>query len=86
MKKIPMRMDALTRKRFMQSELSRFVERNGFLVFDSLGKMQGRGVYLRLDEEISLLLSHPKFASRLPHPLLEGELEKAKGGSIHEGN
>ena len=86
MKKIPMRMDALSRKRYKQSELTRFVEKNGFLVFDPLGTMQGRGTYLHLDEDALTLLAHPKFASRLPCPFKEGELEKALGGINHDGN
>ena len=51
MKKIPMRMDALSRKRYLRSELARFVKRDGFLVFDPEGTMSGRGTYLHLDEE-----------------------------------
>lgn len=81
-----MRMDALSRKRYPQSELVRFVERNGFLVFDSQGRMSGRGTYLHLDEETLALLAHPKFASRLPCPFQEGELEKTIGGIHHDGN
>lgn len=81
-----MRMDALSRKRYLQSELARFVKRNGFLVFDSTGTMPGRGIYLHIDEETLTLLAHSKFASRLPCPFQKGELEKAIGGINHDGN
>ena len=86
MKKIPMRMDALSRKRYLRSELARFVKRDGFLVFDPEGTMSGRGTYLHLYEESLALLAHSKFASRLPCPFQEGELEKAIGGIHHDGN
>ena len=44
------------------------------------------GKKTHLDEESLALLAHPKFASRLPCPFQEGELEKAIGGIHHDGN
>ena len=44
------------------------------------------GKKTHLDEESLALLAHSKFASRLPCPFQEGELEKAIGGIHHDGN
>ena len=46
MKIINERTDILTRKAYPREELSRFIAKEGTLVYDRTGKLPGRGVYL----------------------------------------
>lgn len=52
MKKIPMRMCAVTRERLPKNELIRVVKVDDQVIVDETGKVNGHGVYLKLDESV----------------------------------
>ncbi len=52
-KKIPMRMCAVTRERFPKSELIRIVKTpQNEIKVDLTGKMNGHGIYIKKDKEV----------------------------------
>lgn len=52
MKKIPMRMCVVTRERLPKNELIRIVKSETGVIVDESGRVNGHGVYLKLDESV----------------------------------
>lgn len=52
MKKIPMRMCVVTRERYPKNELIRIVKSGTQVIVDESGRINGHGVYLKLDEAV----------------------------------
>lgn len=52
MKKIPMRMCVVTRERLPKNELIRVVKSEAGVIVDESGRVNGHGVYLKLDENV----------------------------------
>ncbi len=52
MKKIPMRMCVVTRERLPKNELIRVVKSEDGVIVDESGRVNGHGVYLKLDENV----------------------------------
>ena len=52
MKKIPMRSCVVTREKLPKNELVRIVRTKDGLIVDLTGKANGRGAYLKKDEEV----------------------------------
>lgn len=65
LKKIPMRMCAVTRERFEKKELIRVVRTpEGEVKVDLSGKINGKGAYLKLSDEVILKAQKSKALDR----------------------
>ncbi len=76
-RKIPMRMCALTREKYPKQELIRIVRTpEGTVVVDPTGKQNGHGVYLKKDKEV--------FATAKKKKTLEKALETSIPDEVYE--
>ncbi len=64
MKKIPMRMCAVTREKLPKMELIRVVKTDNGVVVDETGKVNGHGVYLKKDASVIKIAQDKKILSR----------------------
>lgn len=65
MKKIPMRMCAMTREKLPKKELIRIVKTDDGVIVDETGKVNGHGVYLKRDVEVVNLARKKKFLNSI---------------------
>lgn len=52
MKKVPMRMCVVTRERLPKKDLVRIVKSENGVIVDETGRVNGHGVYLKMDENV----------------------------------
>ena len=64
-KKIPMRTCVVTREKWPKKELIRIVMFNGEIAVDETGKKNGKGCYLKKDEEVVLKAREKRVLDRV---------------------